>query len=627
MSDIIHLLPDSVANQIAAGEVIQRPASVIKELVENAIDAEACNIHVLVTDAGKTCIQVIDDGKGMSETDARLSFERHATSKIREASDLFALRTMGFRGEALASIAAVAQVELKTRLVAEELGTKLVIAGSKVESQEAVSCPKGSNFSIKNLFFNIPARRKFLKANSTELSNILTEFERIALVHPEVAFSLYSNDSELFNLPVSSLRQRILAVFGKKLNQQLLSVDVNTTMIKISGYVAKPETARKKGAHQYFFVNGRYMRHPYFHKAVMDAYEQLIPIGEQISYFLYFEVDPANIDVNIHPTKTEIKFENEQAIWQIISAAVKESLGKFNAVPSIDFDTEDMPDIPAFEQNLPPEPPRVQYNSDFNPFKTSSSGSGGGVAGYSRQKVEWEDLYGGLEKASKMNRPVINEPEAEPDYFSPAEPEAPAVVPSTLYANEPIVEKGNLHLQFKGRFILTSVKSGLMLIDQHRAHIRVLFDRYMMQIRQKQGMSQGVLFPEILQLPVSEAAVLQSIMDDLSAVGFELSDLGGGSYAINGIPAGIEGLNPVELVRSMLHTAMEKGNDVKEEVQSILALTLSRAAAIVYGQVLSNEEMVNLVDNLFACVAPNYTPDGKVVLSTIKEEEIEKLFR
>ena len=627
MSDIIHLLPDSVANQIAAGEVIQRPASVMKELVENAIDAEACNIHVLVTDAGKTCIQVIDDGKGMSETDARLSFERHATSKIREASDLFALRTMGFRGEALASIAAVAQVELKTRLEAEELGTKLVIAGSKVESQEAVSCPKGSNFSIKNLFFNIPARRKFLKANSTELSNILTEFERIALVHPEVAFSLYSNDSELFNLPVSSLRQRILAVFGKKLNQQLLSVDVNTTMIKISGYVAKPETARKKGAHQYFFVNGRYMRHPYFHKAVMDAYEQLIPIGEQISYFLYFEVDPANIDVNIHPTKTEIKFENEQAIWQIISAAVKESLGKFNAVPSIDFDTEDMPDIPAFEQNLPPEPPRVQYNSDFNPFKTSSSGSGGGVAGYSRHKVEWEDLYGGLEKASKMNRPVINEPEAEPDYFSPAEPEAPAVVPSTLYANEPIVEKGNLHLQFKGRFILTSVKSGLMLIDQHRAHIRVLFDRYMMQIRQKQGMSQGVLFPEILQLPVSEAAVLQSIMDDLSAVGFELSDLGGGSYAINGIPAGIEGLNPVELVRSMLHTAMEKGNDVKEEVQSILALTLSRAAAIVYGQVLSNEEMVNLVDNLFACVAPNYTPDGKVVLSTIKEEEIEKLFR
>lgn len=624
MSDIIHLLPDSVANQIAAGEVIQRPASVIKELVENAIDADARNIHVLVTDAGKTCLQVIDDGKGMSETDARLSFERHATSKIKEASDLFALRTMGFRGEALASIAAVAQVELKTRPESEELGTKITIAGSKVESQEAVSCPKGSNFSIKNLFFNIPARRKFLKANSTELSNILTEFERIALVHPDVAFSLYSNDSELFNLPVSPLRQRILAVFGKKLNQQLLSVEVNTTMIKVSGFVAKPETARKKGAHQYFFVNGRYMRHPYFHKAVMDAYEQLIPTGEQISYFLYFDVDPANIDVNIHPTKTEIKFENEQAIWQILSASVKESLGKFNAVPSIDFDTEDMPDIPAFEQVQSPEPPKVRYNSDFNPFKTASTGGGS----YTRPRVDWEDLYGGLEKASKMNQPMPEPDDEEPEEFFPLEDIAvsPQVSPA-LYASKTVVEKGNLHLQFKGRFILTSVKSGLMIIDQHRAHIRVLFDRYMIQISQKQGVSQGVLFPEILQLPVSEATILQSIMDDLSAVGFDLSNLGGGSYAINGIPSGVEGLNPVELVRNMLHTAMEKGNDVKEEIQSILALTLARAAAIVYGQVLTNEEMLNLVDALFACSAPNYTPDGRVVLSTIKEEDIEKLFK
>lgn len=635
MSDIIHLLPDSVANQIAAGEVIQRPASVIKELVENAIDADAQHIHVLVTDAGKTCIQVIDDGKGMSETDARLSFERHATSKIREASDLFALRTMGFRGEALASIAAVAQVELRTRPESEELGTKLVIAGSKVESQEAVSCSKGSNFSVKNLFFNVPARRKFLKANSTELSNILAEFERIALVHPEVAFSLYSNDSELFNLPVSPLRQRIMTIFGKKLNQQLLNIEVNTTMIKVTGYVAKPEAARKKGAHQYFFVNGRYMRHPYFHRAVMEAYEQLIPVGEQVSYFIYFEVDPASIDVNIHPTKTEIKFENEQAIWQILTAAVKESLGKFSAIPSIDFDTEDMPDIPVFEQNLPPEPPKIHYNSDFNPFKVSSGSAGGGS--YNRQKVEWEGLYSGLTKASKMNEP---QPEPEMDWEeSSSEVEQPAVVAeektmtaisaasSMLYADEPVIEKGNLHLQFKGRFILTSVKSGLMLIDQHRAHIRVLFDRYMIQIQQKQGVSQGVLFPEILQLPASEAAVLQGIMDDLSAVGFDLSNLGGGSYAINGIPSGIEGLNPVDLVRNMLHTAMEKGNDVKEEIQHILALTLARAAAIVYGQVLSNEEMISLVDSLFACPSPNYTPDGKTVLTTIKEEDIERLFK
>ena len=559
MSDIIHLLPDSVANQIAAGEVIQRPASVVKELVENAIDAEAGEIHVLITDAGKTCIQVIDDGKGMSETDARLSFERHATSKIREAADLFALRTMGFRGEALASIAAVAEVELKTRPASEELGTRLLIAGSKVESQEAVSCPKGSNFSIKNLFFNIPARRKFLKANSTELSNILTEFERIALVHPEVAFYLYSNDTELFNLPVMPLRQRIMAVFGKKLNQQLLSVDVNTTMIKISGFVAKPETSRKKGAHQYFFVNGRYMRHPYFHKAVMDAYEQLIPAGEQISYFIYFEVDPANIDVNIHPTKTEIKFENEQAIWQILSAAVKESLGKFSAIPTIDFDTEDMPDIPAFEQARPIEPPKVHYNTDFNPFKTSSASSYGGGGNYSRPKVEWEGLYSGLEKASRMNEPMEEEPFAEDAVtgMAPREEErapyfqetVPSGASASFYGNEATVEKG-----------------------------------------------------------------------------FDLSPLGGGSYAINGIPSGIEGLNPVELVRNMVHTAMEKGNDVKEEVQTILASTLARAAAIVYGQVLSNEEMSNLVDNLFACPSPNYTPDGKTVLATIKEDDIEKLF-
>lgn len=641
MSDIIHLLPDSVANQIAAGEVIQRPASVIKELVENAIDAEAQAIHVLVTDAGKTCIQVIDDGKGMSETDARLAFERHATSKIRQAADLFALRTMGFRGEALASVAAVAEVELKTRMANEELGTRIVIAGSKVESQEAVSCPKGSNFSIKNLFFNIPARRKFLKANSTELSNILTEFERIALVHPEVAFYLYSNDTELFNLPAMPLRQRILAVFGKKLNQHLLSVDVDTTMVKVSGFVAKPETARKKGAHQYFFVNGRYMRHPYFHKAVMDAYEQLIPAGEQISYFIYFDVDPANIDVNIHPTKTEIKFENEQAIWQIVSAVVKESLGKFNAVPSIDFDTEGMPDIPAFDQTRPIEPPKVHYNSDFNPFKTSSASSYSGGGSYSRPKVDWEGLYDGLEKASKMNTPMEEEPFVdETDWTSaPAsvdmseertpyvqETETVSSPSASLYTNEPAVEKGAQHFQFKGRFILTSVKSGLMLIDQHRAHIRVLFERYMNQIRQKQGVSQGVLFPEIVQLPASEAAVLESIMEDFSAVGFELTPLGGGSYAINGIPSGIEGLNPVELVRNMVHTAMEKGNDVKEEVQTMLALTLAKAAAIVYGQVLSNEEMANLVDNLFACPTPNYTPDGRTVLSTIKEEDIEKLF-
>ena len=626
MSDIIRLLPDSVANQIAAGEVIQRPASVIKELVENAIDAGAQHIDVLVTDAGKSSIQVIDDGKGMSETDARLSFERHATSKIREAADLFALRTMGFRGEALASIAAVAQVELRTCVEGEELGTKLVIAGSKVESQEAISCPKGSNFCVKNLFFNVPARRKFLKSNQTELSNILTEFERIALVNPNVSFTLYHNDAELFNLPAIQLRQRIMGVFGKKINQDLLSLDVDTTMVRISGFVARPESARKKGARQYFFVNGRYMRHPYFHKAIMDAYEHLIPVGEQVSYFIYFDVDPGNIDVNIHPTKTEIKFENEQAIWQILAAAVKETLGKFNAVPSIDFDTEGMPDIPAFESSpyAGIQPLKTTYNPDYNPFNTSAVPPSSYSSKPSR---DWEQLYEGLEHHSSAQHIQKSYPD-DGDYFTAVSMEQP--VTPTLYDHSEeaaMGEKSSQHYQFKGRFILTSVKSGLMIIDQQRAHIRILYDQYLEQITRRQGASQGMLFPDIVQFPVSEVPVLQEIMEDLSYLGFELTDLGGGSYAINGIPSGIEGLNPVELIQSMVHTAMEKGGKVKEEVQSNLALTLAKAAAIVPGQVLTNEEMNGLVDGLFAVATPNYTPDGKTVLSVLQEDELEKLFK
>lgn len=625
MSDVIRLLPDSVANQIAAGEVIQRPASVIKELVENAIDAGAKHVDVLVTDAGKTSIQVIDDGKGMSETDARLAFERHATSKIREAADLFALRTMGFRGEALASIAAVAQVELRTCMEGEELGTALCIAGSKVESQETVACPQGSNFQVKNLFFNIPARRKFLKSNQTELSNILTEFERIALVNPEVSFTLHHNGTEMLNLPAIQLKQRIMGVFGKKINQELLSVEVDTTMVRISGFVGRPETSRKKGARQYFFVNGRYMRHPYFHKAVMDAYEQLVPVGEQVSYFLYFEVDPANIDVNIHPTKTEIKFENEQAIWQILSAAIKESLGKFNAVPSIDFDTEGMPDIPAFEHSPYSgiQMPKTSYNPEYNPFNTTPSSP----SSYSRQETRgWDKLYEGLEQHSSA--PLAFTYPDDGDYFV----EQPVNEPeeATLYGPEEesaASEASSQHYQYKGRFILTSVKSGLMVIDQQRAHVRILYDRYLSQIASRQGVSQGMLFPDIIQFPPSEIPVLQDIMDDLSYLGFELTDLGGGSYAVNGVPDGIEGLRPVELVQNMVHAALEKGCKVKEEVQSMLALSLAKAAAIATGQVLSNEEMNNLVDGLLTSTSPNYTPDGKTALVVIKEDELEKLFK
>ena len=503
MSDIIKLLPDSVANQIAAGEVIQRPASVIKELVENAIDAGATIVKIILKDAGRTLIQVVDNGCGMSPTDARLAFERHSTSKISQASDLFSLHTMGFRGEALASICAISQVELRTMRKDDNIGTRIVISGSTVESQEPDVCTPGSNMMVKNLFFNVPARRKFLKSDHVEMSNILREFERLALVNPNVEFLLVHNDTTVHQLMKCSFKQRIIDLFGKALDKQLVPVETDTSLVRISGFVSRPENARKRGALQYLMVNGRNMRHPYFHKAVMDAYEQLIPAGEQISYFIYFEVDPANIDVNIHPTKTEIKFENEQAIWQILSAAVKESLGKFSAIPTIDFDTEDMPDIPAFEQARPIEPPKVHYNTDFNPFKTSSASSYGGGGNYSRPKVEWEGLYSGLEKASRMNEPMEEEPFVEDTVTGTAPREEERVpyfqetVPSgasaSFYGNEATVEKGAQHFQFKGRFILTSVKSGLMLIDQHRAHVRVLFDRYMSQIRQKQGVSQGAL--------------------------------------------------------------------------------------------------------------------------------------
>ena len=621
MSDIIRLLPDSVANQTAAGEVIQRPASVIKELVENSIDAGAKHIDVIVTDAGKSSIQVIDDGKGMSETDARLSFERHATSKIKEASDLFALHTMGFRGEALASIAAVAQIDLKTRQEGDDLGTHLVISGSKFESQEVIPCQKGCNVSVKNIFFNIPARRKFLKSNQTELTNILNEFERIVLVNPDINFTLHNNDSEMLNLPATQLRQRIMGVFGKKINQELFSIEVNTTMINISGFIGKPESARKKGARQFFFVNGRYMRHPYFHKAVMDAYEHLIPTGEQVSYFIYFAVDPSNIDVNIHPTKTEIKFENEPAIWQILDAAVKESLGKFNAVPSIDFDTEDMPDIPAIDTSYYSgiEPPKTTFNPDYNPFNASTYSP----SSYSNETRNWSSLYEGLEKE--------NGDELAPYDIDLEDSQTSGTQSSQITHSERLTdavqENSTQHYQFKGRFILTSVKSGLMIIDQQRAHIRILYERYLNQIKNRQHASQGMLFPEIVQFPMSEIPVLENIMEDLSFLGFELTPLGGGSYAINGVPSGIEGLNPAELVKNMVNSAVEKECKVKDEVENILALTLAKSAAIVPGQVLTNDEMNSLVDGLFALATPNYTPDGKTVLHVLEEDEIEKIFK
>ena len=615
MSDVIQLLPDAVANQIAAGEVIQRPASVIKELVENSVDAGAQHIDVVVVDAGRTSIQVIDDGKGMSETDARLSFERHATSKIRRADDLFDLHTMGFRGEALASIAAVSQVILKTRQATSDIGTQLTISGSKVEAQEPCSCPVGSNFAINNLFYNVPARRKFLKSNSTELNNILTAFERIVLVYPEIAFSLHSNATDVFNLRATNLRQRILDVFGKRLNQDLLPVKVDTTMCKVSGFVGKPESARKKGVHQFFFVNGRYMKHPYFNKAVMAAFDRLVPIGEQVPYFLYFDVDPKDIDVNIHPTKTEIKFENEQAIWQILSAGIKESIGIFNDVPTIDFDTEDKPDIPVYNPEVSTphtSAPKISLKPHYNPFKPSAGIEDDVMPSQPKAIVDqnWEQLYEGL----KGN----GQPEELPGIFESASSDE--TTEDSLLA-----EKSPTHYQYKGKYIMTAVKSGLMIIDQHRAHVRVLYEQYLQQLKNHVGHAQKVLFPEVAQFSTSEDVMLKHIMPELQAIGFELDDFGGGCYAVNAVPAGLEGINPVRLAQEMVTSAIEKGVNAVDEVNASLALSLARNAAIPHGQVLSNEEMENLVNELFACDNVNYTPDGKSVLCILRQQEIEHL--
>ncbi len=614
MSDIIHLLPDSVANQIAAGEVIQRPASVIKELVENAIDAEAQNIQVLVIDSGRTSIQVIDDGKGMSETDARLAFERHATSKISKAADLFELHTMGFRGEALASVAAVAHVTLKTRMDDEELGSQISIAGSKIESQEVISCPKGSNFIINDLFFNVPARRKFLKSNSTELANITTEFERIVLVHPDISFSFKSNGTELYHLPKQSFRQRIAAVFGRHLDQQLLTLDVETSLARVSGFIGRPESAIKRGPKQFFFVNGRYMRHPYFHKAVMEGYNHLIPADAQVPYFLYFEVNPGDIDVNIHPTKTEIKFENETSIWKILLAAVKESLDKFNAMPTIEFDTEGMPDIPVYEQdnNIPIEMPSVHINQNYNPFKSTESGSS-----YSRQKVDWETLYGGLEKADSKVEQITSS-------LDDMEVASENDTKSLYQDNNETLDEALQQMQIKGRYILTSVKSGLMIIDQRRAHIRILYERYMDQLENRTGVSQRVLFPDVIHFSPTEETILKEMMEELGAVGFDLANLGGGSYSINGVPADTQGINPITLVQSMVHSALEETDSAKKEINHVLSLSLARSAAIVYGQILSEKEITALIDDLFSCSNSSLTPDGHDILTIIKEEEIEK---
>lgn len=609
MKDIIHLLPDSVANQIAAGEVVQRPSSVVKELMENSVDAGAGSVSVVITDSGRTLVQVIDDGKGMSETDARLAFERHATSKIRCAEDLFALSTMGFRGEALASIAAVSQVELVTRRAEDELGTMLQMSGSQLDLQEPVAAPVGSNIKVKNLFYNIPARRKFLKSPQTEFSNIVTEFERVALVNCGVQFSLSHNGSEVISLPASSFRQRILTLFGKKLNSQLIEVAVESPLINVKGFVGTPESSRKKGALQFFFVNGRYMRHGYFAKAVSEAYGNIIPQGEQVPFFLCLEVDPSRIDVNIHPTKTEIKFEDEHALWKIISAAVRESLGRFNAAPSLDFDDELLPEIPVMDtsvfDSVPVSAPKISYTPGYNPFKNVSGGK--------RTDASWEMMYdipcdkGSVQDLSPFDDDLLCEP---------------AVPVEDSFVSEEFVPL----TQYKGQYILVPVKSGLMWIDQRRAHIRILYEKYLSQMSGGHVPSQGILFPERVELTLNESIAMETVSAELASLGFDISSLGGTTFVVNGVPSELDGVSPVELLVDLLHTAAENGADATDKVHERMALSMAKKIAIVPGQVLSAEEMKTVVDGLFASSMPSHTPDGSKILHIMTDADIERFF-
>lgn len=625
MSDVIKLLPDSVANQIAAGEVIQRPASVIKELVENSIDAHATHIQIILKDAGRTLIQIIDDGVGMSETDARLAFERHSTSKIRTADDLFTLHTMGFRGEALASIAAISQVELRTRRHDDQLGTHLIINASKCESQEPDMCPAGSNFMIKNLFFNVPARRKFLKSNQVELSNIVKEFEKLALVNNTVEFTLMHNGNVMYKLMKGTFRQRIAALMGNSLDQQLLPVGIDTSLVKVEGYVGKPENARKRNALQFMFVNERYMRHPYFHKAVMTAYEQLIPEGEQPNYFLRFTVDPQAIDVNIHPTKTEIKFEDELPIWQILAAGVKETLGRFSEVPVIDFDTQDAPSIPAYQGHVEVHRPEIEVDPSYNPFNSQHSQSS---HAQSRQRQapsdsslsNWDELFANFER--KKRDSIVTDAGQQ----SAAMPVSPS--DETTVAN-PVLPLGDLqsvYLQLKGRYILSPAKSGLMIIDQHRAHVRILFDRYINRVNNGSMSSQAVLFPEVLHLSAAQSVTLQGLLPEMEKMGLSLSALSGNDWTVNAVPSGLDGIDMSSMINQIVESVENGGLPLKKRIYDHLALTLARSAAIPVGRTLMQEEMEMLVADLLRLPEPNYTPDGKTIITVIPIEQINKMF-
>ncbi|MEZ4809120.1 MAG: DNA mismatch repair endonuclease MutL [Allomuricauda sp.] len=614
MADIIKLLPDHVANQIAAGEVVQRPASVVKELLENAIDAGATTIKLIVKDGGKTLIQVVDDGIGMNETDARLSFERHATSKISSAQDLFNLHTKGFRGEALASIAAIAHVEMQTRPEANEVGTSIKIEGSKIVSQDVVATPKGTSISVKNLFFNIPARRNFLKSNQLELRHITDEFHRVALVHPNVEFHFYNNGAEIFNLPKTKHRQRIAHVFGSRMEDRLVPVNEETEVLKVSGFICKPEFAKKSRGEQFFFANDRYIKSPYLHHAVAAAFEGLIKQDMYPGYFLYLEVDPSSIDINIHPTKTEVKFDDENTLYAIIRSTIKHSLGQFNVAPVLDFDHDPNLDTPYAYKEKGAVLPKVTVDADFNPFQETTKKISG-RSNFQKKSVEgWQDLYAGFDG------------ENDAEEFSSLAIESSEELQGTLHADDGIPEHLATTFQLRRKYIVTTVKSGMLVIHQNRAHERVLFEKFLGEITVKEGVSQQLLFPLELSFSIQELNVLKEIRESLTNIGFAFESLEHETVKVTGVPLVVPE-SGIGMVLDRLIADYKEGFEEGPISQAeVLAKVLSKNLAVRTGEPLDQESQLALVNNLFACKEPTLSPFQKLAYTIISEGDIDKKF-
>lgn len=607
--DIIKLLPDAVANQIAAGEVIQRPASAVKELLENAVDAGSTSIKLIVKDSGRTLLQVMDNGCGMSPMDARMAFERHATSKIKSADDLFKIRTKGFRGEALASIAAVAQVELKTRQTGDEMGTLIIIEGSEVKQQEVVSCSPGSSFAIKNLFFNIPARRNFLKSNAVEMKHVFDEFQRVVLAHPDVAFTLHHNESEIFNLPAAPLAQRIVGVFGKNYREQLVQVEESTTLLNIKGFVGKPEFAKRTRGEQFLFINQRFAKDPYLNHAILSAYEEMLPAGSFPFFALFVDIDPSKIDVNIHPAKTEIKFEDERSVYAIVRSAAKRGLAKYNVVPSLDFEQENSFNIPFSKQFETPKEPVIKVDTSYNPFEKVNAPSYHSTekreqAGYSRNKINaWNGLHSGNSNLSVP--PERTAPEAN---------------------HEAEEAESRQVFQLNRRYIVSSLKSGMLIIDQQLAHQRVLYEKYLKNLDHGSGSSQQELFPQTLELSAGDMELLAEMEPEIRALGFDIAPFGGKSYVINGIPGDMNGIDSVKALETLLEQYKLFASQLKLQKRELLARSMATNASIKPGKSLNAEEMNSLIDQLFACGNPNVSPAGIITFQVITLEELASKF-